>query len=590
MSSSQNAVKSPSISPEQTIPVSNATILYTATDFRTTGKKLMGRHAASESFLRAYAKYSGVGDFYCFTPNKSAFQDFAERIQSFIPQQQKAVCRWISPKNFTANSESGCFYTPDPNISHYAWLRRRQDQRAYSICGITHTISSAGSIDILSTLLTAPLQPWDALICTSSVVRSSLEHLLGQWGEYLGERLGATQITPQLQLPVIPLGVESDLYEYGDKKSEIRQKWRERLNIAEEDVVFLFVGRLSFHAKAHPTPMYIALENAAKQTGKRVHLIQSGWFANDSIEVAFKEGARDLCPSVNAIFLDGRDADTRKEIWAVCDVFTSLSDNIQETFGLTPIEAMAAELPVVVSDWNGYKDTVRDGVDGFRVPTLTPPPEHCHDLAERFEMEVDNYDLYIGNTCRTVSVDIAATTKAYAELIQSPDLRKKMGAAGKKRAQEVYDWKHIIKAYQELWGELGAIREETQEIVPKATNMASNPLRDDPFSLFSSYPTATIQPEDCITLVQLAPKEYFQAIYGSKAHNFGYGASETLCFHLIDVIQQAGSAKLSDILATVTPDHKPMVMRSIIEFAKIGLVSVGAHNAQGIGEDGVDFI
>ena len=131
MSSSQNAVKSPSISPEQTIPVSNATILYTATDFRTTGKKLMGRHAASESFLRAYAKYSGVGDFYCFTPNKSAFQDFAERIQSFIPQQQKAVCRWISPKNFTANSESGCFYTPDPNISHYAWLRRRQDQRAY---------------------------------------------------------------------------------------------------------------------------------------------------------------------------------------------------------------------------------------------------------------------------------------------------------------------------------------------------------------------------------------------------------------------------------------------------------------------------
>ena len=28
---------------------------------------------------------------------------------------------------------------------------------------------------------------------------------------------------------------------------------------------------------------------------------------------------------------------------------------------------MAAGLPVVVSDWDGYRDTVRDGVDGFRI-------------------------------------------------------------------------------------------------------------------------------------------------------------------------------------------------------------------------------
>ena len=40
----------------------------------------------------------------------------------------------------------------------------------------------------------------------------------------------------------------------------------------------------------------------------------------------------------------------------------SLADNIQETFGLTPVEAMAAGLPCVMSDWDGYRDTVRDGV------------------------------------------------------------------------------------------------------------------------------------------------------------------------------------------------------------------------------------
>ena len=33
---------------------------------------------------------------------------------------------------------------------------------------------------------------------------------------------------------------------------------------------------------------------------------------------------------------------------------------------------MAAGVPVVVSDWDGYRYTVNDGVEGFRVPTLSP--------------------------------------------------------------------------------------------------------------------------------------------------------------------------------------------------------------------------
>ncbi|MFN8927832.1 MAG: glycosyltransferase, partial [Rhodospirillales bacterium] len=158
----------------------------------------------------------------------------------------------------------------------------------------------------------------------------------------------------------------------------------------------LFVGRLSFHAKAHPFPMYVALEEAARQTRIQVHLIQAGWFASDFIEGAFKEGAARWCPSVGASFLDGRDADARADAWAAADLFVSLSDNIQESFGLTPVEAMAAGLPCVVSDWDGYKDTVRDGVDGFRVPTVAPPRGLGTDLALRFAAGIDDYDRYIG--------------------------------------------------------------------------------------------------------------------------------------------------------------------------------------------------
>ena len=120
---------------------------------------------------------------------------------------------------------------------------------------------------------------------------------------------------------------------------------RLKLNISENDIVVVFVGRLSFHAKAHNVPMYMALEECAKNLTNncKIHLIQTGWFANDFIENTFKSEAKKICPSVNCIFLDGRKQDNKMLTLASADIFMSLSDNIQETFGLTPLEGMAAD-------------------------------------------------------------------------------------------------------------------------------------------------------------------------------------------------------------------------------------------------------
>ena len=100
--------------------------------------------------------------------------------------------------------------------------------------------------------------------------------------------------------------------------------------------------------------------------------MQAGWFADAADLAQFQGGAAALCPSVRQVLLDGRDQGVRQGIWSAPDIFVSLVDNVQETFGLTPLEAMAAGLPVVASDWDGYRETVRHGVDGFLVPTTMP--------------------------------------------------------------------------------------------------------------------------------------------------------------------------------------------------------------------------
>jgi len=202
---------------------------------------------------------------------------------------------------------------------------------------------------------------------------------------------------------------------------------------------------------------------------------------------------------VRVVTLDGRQSSDRQTAWAAADVFCSLSDNIQETFGIAPIEAMAAGLPLVVSDWDGYKDTVRDGVDGFRIPTLMPGPGLGIDLAQRHALDVDTYDLYCGYTSSLVAVDIQATAAAFERLFNSPELRRQMGDAGRRSAREVFDWKIIIGQYEALWARLGEIRRGQAKDL--ATLAHPWPARMDPFNAFGSYPTAVLTPETVLALV-----------------------------------------------------------------------------------------
>ncbi len=289
---------------------------------------------------------------------------------------------------------------------------------------------------------------------------------------------------------MIPLGVDGDAFVFSADE-------RAALGIEADDLALLFLGRLSFHAKANPFPMYLELERAA--AGRRVHLIQAGWFAHAGIERVFREAAARFCPSVRAVFVDGRDPDQCNRVWAAADVFTTLADNIQETFGLAPLEAMAAGLPVVVSDWDGYRETVREGVDGFRIPTLTPAPPLGTDLANRFETGADSYDSYCGGVSLVSAVDVAACAQAYSALFADRDLPMKMGACGRERVRDLFDWRVIIPQYQELWRDLAECRRADPEREPTSVPKV-NPARPDPFAAFASYPTRQLSGTDTVRL------------------------------------------------------------------------------------------
>ena len=59
-------------------------------------------------------------------------------------------------------------------------------------------------------------------------------------------------------------------------------------------------------------------------------------------------------------------------VLGAADIGINLTLNRDENFGYSTVEAMAASLPVIGTDWGGLKDTIEDGVTGFRVPTVDP--------------------------------------------------------------------------------------------------------------------------------------------------------------------------------------------------------------------------
>lgn len=452
--------------------------IYFAGDSYSTANKIMGRQSTGKAFMRAVARTWSGETLHGVGQGTSTAKAMLSQLKG---DGFTGSLKWVEVPSWAALAEVGALYYPSPAAKDFACSRNTDNPAAFSFMGVTFTLSSTGAMDQVADLVLPPFKPWDAMICISQAARDFSTQLQDEMKAWWSAQTGATRFnTPQL--PVIWLGI--DCPSFAPKPGE-RDKARDSLQLGAAEVAFLFSGRLSFHAKANQAPMYQALEQVTKQTP--VVCIEAGVFPNDAIRSGFVSAQKALAPSVRFVWVDGNDETRYRQAWQGADVFVSLSDNIQETYGLTPVEAMAAGLPVVVSDWNGYKDTVRDGVDGFRVPTVLPPAGVGGDLAMRHALGLDTYDFYIGRTSLATVVEPTALAEACTRLAKQPELRSRMGSAGRARAQSEFDWPVILQRYVQLADELSRIRIAAGPQAPEPW-----PQRADPFARFAHFPSQTL--------------------------------------------------------------------------------------------------
>lgn len=465
----------------------NAAIWYAPDGFDPVKKGINGRRVAGDSFLRGFLRHADVDEVVlALHGGEAAAQPVRALAQELRPQLALRAVGLLHPQKIAPVST---LFFPSPNFSAEAWRRAPYGTQAWSICGITHTTSTAAVMQGFFDLRMAPVQPWDAVICTSRSVLASVTYLMDRADEHIRSHLRATP-PPRPMLPVIPLGVHCDDFAPDAAAGALL---RQRLGAGPQDVVFSTIARLTPHEKFDPLPIYMAMQAAQAQLhDRKLHLVLCGQFRDEFSRKVFENGARALMPDVGFAVLDGALAAERKAALSGADVFMFLIDNIQETFGIAPLEGMAAGLPLLVSDWDGMKDTVPPEV-GFRVTSRTLPGSYLASEAMRYQGGTDSYLQYCAATSALTEIDQPELVDRILTLARDGDLRRRMGRAAQAHVRAHYDWSVIVPQMQALWAEQEAMRVAAKPLRYRSDSL---PIAPSPTHYFAAYPTEQVTLKD----------------------------------------------------------------------------------------------
>ncbi|MGE3622882.1 MAG: glycosyltransferase family 4 protein [Bdellovibrionales bacterium] len=535
--------------------------------------EVYGLDVAVNNFLSAWFRFGTADKFISLPVDVPSYEHFEQlaAAQGLDPAKR---CIGLDPRTPKQNLESiSTIFRPDPLIGGLLWRRRQLQGPGYAACGLVHTMSGERIAQAVSELCIAPAETGDTLICPSPAVRDAVRSLWEINTEYLNHHFKGSYLCP-IDTPVIPLGIDTEKFARL-AAAEKRAAQRQALGASDDEIVILFLGRLSFATKAHPLALWQAAEQAAQATGRKLRVVMLGYFKPKDMESHFRNLAADIAKHSRIEFIANNDPRFPDGLWAGADIFVSLADNIQESFGLTPIEAMAAGLPAVVSDWNGYRGGVRDGIDGFLIPTLAPPPDTGMAIAEQYYNE-QNYGVALVGASQSTFVDTARCAEAFAALAGDAAKRRQMGESGRARAQDVFDWRHIIKAYEELWREIAQKRRAAPRRAPVPPGWAAmHPAFPNPWRMFAGFPGGFLSPA---TRLRIAlPREAVEALMRHDMNYFEPGLlmPRELLLNFIDVLRGAGTVSAGDILAGFEAAEQPRVWRCIGWMLKLGIAVRG---------------
>jgi glycosyltransferase involved in cell wall biosynthesis len=214
----------------------------------------------------------------------------------------------------------------------------------------------------------------------------------------------------------MPNGVDVDEFSPGPDAEGLR----ERLGVPDGALLAVFVATLD--RAHHFKRLDLAIEALARLDGGAAgpHLVVAG---GGELLDGFRARAAAAGVGDRVHFLGPLPHAELPAVLRAADAFV-LTTEPPESFGIVLIEAMACGLPTIATDYPGVRAVVDDGETGLVVPAHDP----------------------------------AAVGAAIASLAGDPAARRRMGGAGRVKAEREWAWPRLIDRMDEVYAEAVAAR------------------------------------------------------------------------------------------------------------------------------------
>lgn len=215
------------------------------------------------------------------------------------------------------------------------------------------------------------------------------------------------------RIDIVPCGFDpNELFSVGPDA-------RRELGLDPDEFILLQLGRMVPRKGVDNVVRALALLKSAYGISARL-LIVGGNTADPDPRATAEIGklmdlAQTLGVSQQVQFTGQRPRSALRYYYSAANVFVTTP--WYEPFGITPIEAMACNTPVIGAAVGGIKHTVVDGVTGYLIPPNQPAV-----LAERL-----------------------------ARLHRRPDIAQRFGWAGMRRAYRHYTWRNVATQLIQLY-------------------------------------------------------------------------------------------------------------------------------------------
>ncbi|MFM7319986.1 MAG: glycosyltransferase family 4 protein [Armatimonadota bacterium] len=311
-----------------------------------------------------------------------------------------------------------------PAVRH---LRDRFATAPTAIVVLTHGLGHRGCHEALERLRGACPGP-DVIVCLSRALETALRR---------GHPWVDSDRAP-FRLARVGNGVET--VRFAPTAAPSKRALRAKFGIPPSAVVGIVQGRLTARGKADLLPVVDAFAAIQPSGGERL------WFVGDSHPPGYAES---VMAYAERLGIGGRILHTpavpmeqRHEPLAASDFLILPSDTVQEAHPNIVGEAMATGLPILASHWDGLTDWIDHDVEGLLVPTWSAPIPERLEGAVAWHAPTTHYLFAAAG----VVVDPVALRSGLAKLYRDRELRLRLGAAARRRAQSM-PWSDIHRQW-----------------------------------------------------------------------------------------------------------------------------------------------